>query len=233
VCSLNFTPPLSEFRALSQISTPKSLGFSLEKNHKETPPKGGARGLIFLSQNHFISFKSRTWRSTINQSELIALKLVLIISMVKWITQLQFLVDSLLVIKWLKGETMLRNFNLHPFVCDIKNLQALFSHINFSHVYRENNLEDDRLSKYGLELQEGNWKSMSPSKDKLFLTFMSHGFNILSVLSDDLEKYVTSNIVLELSFECFKVISISIKLFLNTWQVAFVKNLFKGWSDIP
>jgi hypothetical protein len=47
---------------------------------------------------------------------------------------------------------------LQPLFDDIKNLQSSFSHITISHVYREKNMEADRLSKDGLELQEGTWE---------------------------------------------------------------------------
>jgi len=73
--------------------------------------------------------------------------------MEKGITQLQVLKDSLLVIKWLKGKVVLRNFILQPLFYDIKNLQA-----SFYHVYRENNLEATRLSKDDLKMQEGTWE---------------------------------------------------------------------------
>jgi hypothetical protein len=150
--------------------------------------------------------------------------------MEKGITQIQVLGDSLLVIKWLKGEVVLRNFILQPFFCDIKNLQASFSHINFLMSTGKTTWKLIDYPKMASSCKKAPGKSMSPSRDKLLLTFMSHGFNILSVLSDDLEKYVTSKMVLELSFECFKVRFLSMirKLLLNTRQVAFVKNYFKG-----
>ena len=65
---------------------------------------------------------------------------------------------SLLVIEWLNGEAMLRNFILQPLFCDIKKLQASFSQIICSRVYWEKNLEANKLSQDGYGLQEGTWK---------------------------------------------------------------------------
>jgi ribonuclease HI len=96
-----------------------------------------------------------------------SLKLVFILALEKEITQLQIFGDSLLVIQWMKGDYMLRNFLLQPLFSDIKNLQSTFSHISFSHVYRDKNIEADRLSKQGLELQEGTWEVFESNQGQL------------------------------------------------------------------
>jgi ribonuclease HI len=122
------------------------------------PPRGGARGGIFLTQNHTLSFKASTGPSTNNQSELSTLKLALLLAKEKWLTHLQIMGDSQIVIKWMDGKVKLGNFLLQPLFKDVKHLQSTFSRITFAHVYKENKMEVDRISKDGLNLQEGIWE---------------------------------------------------------------------------
>jgi ribonuclease HI len=73
---------------------------------KETHLREEHGGILYFSHNHFLSFKAGTGRSTNNHNKLTTLKLVLILAIEKGITQIQVLGDSLLVIKWMKGESM-------------------------------------------------------------------------------------------------------------------------------
>jgi hypothetical protein len=80
------------------------------------PPRGGARGGILLTQNHTLSFKASTGPSTNNQSELSTLKLALLLAKEKWLTHLQIMGDSQIVIKWMDGKVKLGNFYYNPFL---------------------------------------------------------------------------------------------------------------------
>jgi ribonuclease HI len=76
-----------------------------------------------------------------------ALKLVFILSLEKDITQIQILGDSLLVIQWMKGDYMLRNFLLQPLFKTLRiyNQPSLISHLLMS--VQGQNIEANRLSK--------------------------------------------------------------------------------------
>jgi hypothetical protein len=43
---------------------------------------------------------------------------------------------------------------LHPLFWDIINLKTTFTHLSFTHVYRDKTIEADNLSKEGFELHE-------------------------------------------------------------------------------
>jgi ribonuclease HI len=66
-----------------------------------------------------------------------ALKLVLMLAQEYGITHIQIFGDSLLVIQWMRKESILRNFTLQPLFYDVQSLQEGFSHISFSHIYRD------------------------------------------------------------------------------------------------
>jgi ribonuclease HI len=87
-----------------------------------------------------------------------ALKLVLTLAQEQGISQIQIYGDSLLVIQWMKGEFNLCNFTLQPLFHDILLLKSTFSHISFTHVYRDRNNEANMLSKDGVALENGIWK---------------------------------------------------------------------------
>jgi len=47
---------------------------------------------------------------------------------------------------------------LHPLFHDIKNLYSSFSHTIIAHVYNENKMVANKISKHYLELQEDKWE---------------------------------------------------------------------------
>lgn len=106
---------------------------------QETPPKGGAWGILHLSMFHSISFKAGVGQASNNFYELMALKLVLMLSWEHGVTQFQLFGDSLLVIQWIKQESVLRNFILQLLFLDVMSLQTTFTHISFEHVYQDRN----------------------------------------------------------------------------------------------
>jgi hypothetical protein len=58
----------------------------------------------------------------------------------------------------MKGEFNLCNFTLQPLFHDILLLKSAFSHISFTHVYRDKNYDADKLSKDVVALENGIWK---------------------------------------------------------------------------
>jgi ribonuclease HI len=113
------------------------------------PPKGGTRGILHLSPTHNISLMVGLGSNTNNLCEFMSLKLVLMLAREQRIYQIQIYGDSLLMIQWMKGEY---NF---PLFHDILLMKSMFSHIAFTHVYRDRNNEEDKLSKNGVVLKNG------------------------------------------------------------------------------
>jgi hypothetical protein len=105
---------------ISEVNINKAIPWAFFDGASQgNPQMGGAREIIFLSQNHFLKFKYGIDKAKNNLSELTALKLVPIPALEKGISQIQVLGDSLLVIQWMKGDSILRNFMLQPLFRDI------------------------------------------------------------------------------------------------------------------
>ena len=64
--------------------------------------------------------------------------------------------DSSVLIKWAKGESSLSMVNLEAWCYDTKMFISSFTHVDFSHVYREYNKREDTLSKAGLKEVSGH-----------------------------------------------------------------------------
>jgi ribonuclease HI len=71
------------------------------------------------------------------------------------ITELEVFGDSRIVIDWLNRKGNLQVVTLDCWKERIRDLSKLFSPITFSHIYRDNNKEADRLSKQALQMQTG------------------------------------------------------------------------------
>jgi hypothetical protein len=52
---------------------------------------------------------------------------------------------------------VVEKFLLRPIYEELKRLKDLFTTLSFSHVYREQNTQADKLSKEGLLLEPGKW----------------------------------------------------------------------------
>jgi ribonuclease HI len=59
------------------------------------PPIGGAGGILYLSDSHFLKFKVGIGRSTNNKAELLALKLTLRLAVEHGVQKLQVMGDSM------------------------------------------------------------------------------------------------------------------------------------------
>ena len=63
--------------------------------------------------------------------------------------------DSSVIINWAKGISTLTTLDLEAWCENIKELYALFSSIDYQHVYREYNVRAYILSKEALQLETG------------------------------------------------------------------------------
>jgi len=71
------------------------------------------------------------------------------------VKELRIFGDSLLVIGWLQGNSMIHATNLTHRCSRIRELIKLFDQVHFKHIYRRHNLEADILSKKGIGSPEG------------------------------------------------------------------------------
>jgi len=65
--------------------------------------------------------------------------------------KLSVFLDSELVVKQLNREYKVKNKDLAPLFLEVYNLSLSFSNIIFTHVYRENNKEADRLANEAMD----------------------------------------------------------------------------------
>lgn len=96
----------------------------------------GAGGIIFLEKSHSLKFRAGLVQGTNNYAELMAFKLHLTLASEKGITNLQIFGDSLLVMKWMRGENVMSKYLLQPLYDEIKGTISEFNLIFFQHVYR-------------------------------------------------------------------------------------------------
>jgi ribonuclease HI len=122
-----------------------------------THPRGGAGGILYLSQNYSTKLKYRIGNESNNFYELMALKLVLKLAQELGVSHLQIYDDSLLVIQWIHKEITLIKFTLQTLFNDVHSLLSYFSQIFFSYIYKESNTIVVELSKFGIELEQRTW----------------------------------------------------------------------------
>ena len=72
----------------------------------------GVRGMIYISDEHYFSFKAGLGTGTNNFAEICALKLLLTLAREKHIVKIQLFGDSQLVINWANGKFRLLNLEL-------------------------------------------------------------------------------------------------------------------------
>ena len=64
----------------------------------------------------------------------------------------------MVVINWINKTQRCRNSSLDTLYEEVNKTLSNFESILFKHVYREWNMEADKLSKVGMNLQWGSWK---------------------------------------------------------------------------
>jgi ribonuclease HI len=133
----------------------------MKKNKLIIYTDGGARGnpgpagigAIAKNDDNEIVFEISEFigKTTNNQAEYRAL-----VSAIKKAKQLKteevdFFLDSELVVKQLNGEYKVKNKDLMPLFLEISNLRKQFKKITFSHVRREFNKEADKLANMAMD----------------------------------------------------------------------------------
>jgi hypothetical protein len=58
----------------------------------------------------------------------------------------------------MNGDFTLQNYTLWPLFIEITRIASSFSHHKFFHVYKKQNQDADKLSKDGVEMDQGSWK---------------------------------------------------------------------------
>jgi ribonuclease HI len=121
------------------------------------PRRCGGGGLLYLSDSHSFELSSGLGVGTNNFVELSVVRLLLLFALERGCRSLQVFGDSMIVINWLNEIQRCHIICLCPLLEEVITLKQQFEYISFTHVYRERNLEVDRLSKAGLLLAVGHW----------------------------------------------------------------------------
>ena len=133
------------------ISSPPVLSFPMGFfDGDATDTSRGARVYIVISESHQLHIKMGCGISTNTCAELLALWTLLFISKEIGFPYLHVFGDSSAVINWAKDLSSLSILNLDAWCINIKKLIASFFVVDFKHVYREHNENEDTLSKEGL-----------------------------------------------------------------------------------
>ena len=154
--SLTSLLPQYSFTAKSAINHTGGLAIGWKKTSIWCTNSGGA--CLYLNQSHFFQISLGLGTGTNNYAELMTLKLLLCFAIERNCRQLQVYGDSMVVINWLNKTQKCRNASLDVLYEETCRSLSFFESISFKHVYREHNEEVDKLSKAGLNLQQGHWK---------------------------------------------------------------------------
>ena len=126
----------------------------------------GGGATLFLNQHHHFQISMGMGSGTNNYAELMALKLFLCLVIERNCRNLQIFGDSLVVINGLNTTQRCRNTSLDAIVEEFSRLLADFDFLSLKHVYKERNMEADRLSKEGISLAWGTWKITEKKGDR-------------------------------------------------------------------
>lgn len=86
---------------------------------------GGARGILYFSEAHWIKYKAGIGFCTNNKAELQAPKLLLNLAVDKSSRKLQVFGYSILVIDWMKYRRAARNIHLRPIYEEILSFEKI------------------------------------------------------------------------------------------------------------
>jgi ribonuclease HI len=133
----------------------------MKKNKLIIYTDGGARGnpgpagigAIAKNNDNEIIFEISEFigKTTNNQAEYKALVFAIKKAKELKIEEVDFYLDSELVVKQLNGQYKVKNKDLMPLFLEINNLKKQFKKITFSHVRREFNKEADRLANMAMD----------------------------------------------------------------------------------
>ena len=152
------------FTVQSAIGHSRGLEIGWNKTSIQCTNSGGA--YLYLNQSHFFQISLGLWTGANNYAELMTLKLLLYFANEINCRQLQVYGDSMVVINWINKTQKCRIASLDALYEETTRSLSFFETISFTHVYREQNKEVDKLSKIGLTLQWGEWKILETRDSK-------------------------------------------------------------------
>lgn len=161
-------------KAIIQSDYPQSFFDDVAQG---SPSKVGAGGISNLNHNTSFNISANAGPATNNHAELFALKLILQLARDMRISKLHIYGNSQIVIKWMLGSTQLNNY---PHLClfqKVCTLKDIFSEIYFDCVYQHRHMEDDSLSKIGLDMPETHARSQKKRQDNYNNFFLTLGKN--------------------------------------------------------
>jgi len=112
--------------------------------------EGGCGFRIWLDGAHFINGWLGIDNCTNNFSELVAVWVLLHWAEHLKLRDIRIYGDSRVVIDWLNNKSSIHSINLIHWCARVKLLVGDFTFINFTHIFRELNMDVDILSKRGL-----------------------------------------------------------------------------------
>ena len=136
------------------------------------PKMCGAGGVLFISEDHFFTFKAGLGFGTNNFAEIIGLKLLLTLSLHHNFKHLQVFGDSQLVINWASGKYRIQNILLEQILLEVHRLADMFDNVHFKHIFRERNTYADRLAKDGSNILAESWQISEHRDADVFNTVM-------------------------------------------------------------
>ena len=149
-------PPSKKTNKLRVLGSGPSLVFPYGYlDGASTKNIGGFGICILLNESHSFEFALGAETCANTKAELIGLWALLHIAQLMGIPSLNILGDSSVIINWAKGTDNLSQPNLSHWCRDTKQLCTSFTHMSFSHIYREHNQLADSLSKTALSLAPG------------------------------------------------------------------------------
>jgi ribonuclease HI len=110
----------------------------------------GVDGVIMIKEQTFYKWMINCGVGSNTRAELMGVWALLTLASRLFISEIQVLGDSRIVIDWLKGKGALQVVTLESWKEIISDLINQFRDISFDHVYREDNQEVDYLSKRAL-----------------------------------------------------------------------------------
>ena len=118
-----------------------------------------------MTENHSFEMMTGLGEGGNNWAELLSLKILLIFVAEKGCRSLKVFGDSLNVINWIKKIQACRDLFLQNILLNIWDIIESFDSFTCSHVYRENNYQEDTTLNEGLQLVVGVWKIKERLKD--------------------------------------------------------------------
>ena len=95
----------------------------------------GVGGILYIKDDHYITFKAGLGTGTNNFAQICALKLLLSLALGKQISKIMIFGDSLLVINWVTCKIRIHNLELSQIVLEVIRISNLFEYADFKHIY--------------------------------------------------------------------------------------------------